>query len=144
MSASIIARETRWWQPGEAQSEEEYEPHSNIRLGSRIPVPLPIPLHPAVAASLSRGRMPSLMFLAKVWPTPRSMLVTQGSGKSHDVRLHMGGVPCLALSACRSLGESEISRRWGHRRSGSARPPYACNVPSFQCRFAGGVCRENL
>jgi len=83
--------------PGEAQSEEEYEPHSNIRLGSRIPVPLPTPLHPAVAASLSRGRMPSLMVLAKVWPTPRSMLVTQGSGQSHDVRLHVVGVSCLAL-----------------------------------------------
>ncbi len=37
------------------------------------------------------------MVLAKVWPTPRSMLVTQGSGKSHDVRLHVVGVSCLAL-----------------------------------------------
>jgi len=48
------------------------------------------------------------------------------------------------LSACRSFGESEISRRRGHRRSGLARPPHACKVPFLQCCFAGGVCRDDL
>lgn len=87
--------------------------------------------------------LPSLMVLAKVWPTPRSMFdPRQRSVTRRSSPRGWGFVPCL--SACRSFGESGISRRRGHRRSGSARPPHACKVPSLQCCFACGVCRDNL